>query len=70
MIDWDIRRAELGPKEARVEFLSCSLAKIPYFRAGLQGVLLGIGELFTKKIYVVEAPSPAPTTMVFRGSWV
>lgn len=62
---------KLGPKEARIEILSCTLASIPYFRAGLQGVLLGIGEMFAQRLYVREVPRvPNPTTIIFRASWV
>jgi hypothetical protein len=65
---------KLGPKEARIEMLGCTLAHIPYFRSGLQGVLLGIGELFSQRVYAREVPrvgnaTPA-TTVIFRGSWV
>jgi hypothetical protein len=62
---------KLGPKEARIEVLSCALATIPYFRVGLQGVLLGIGEMFCQRLYVREVPRvPNPTTIAFRASWV
>jgi hypothetical protein len=62
---------KLGPKEARIEVLSCTLASIPYFRVGLQGVLLGIGEMFSQRLYVREVRSvPDPTAIVFRASWV
>jgi hypothetical protein len=62
---------KLGPKEARMEIHGCGLAHIPYFRAGFQGVLLGVGELFTQRVYVREVPRPgSKTTLVFRSSWV
>ena len=62
---------KLGPKEARIEILSCTLASIPYFRVGLQGVLLGIGEMFSQRLYVREVPRvPSPTSIIFRASWV
>lgn len=65
---------KLGPKEARVEVLGCTLAHIPYFRTGLQGVLLGIGALFSQRVYVREVTrvgSGMPqTSIIFRGSWV
>jgi hypothetical protein len=62
---------KLGPKEARIEVHACTLASIPYFRVGLQGVLLGVGELFSQRVYVREVPRVAsPTTVVFRSSWV
>ena len=65
---------KLGPKEARIEVLGCTLAHIPYFRTGLQGVLLGIGELFSQRLFVREVTrvgSATPSTsIIFRGSWV
>ncbi len=62
---------KLGPKETRVEILGCSLASIPYFRNGLQGVLHGIGELFCQKLYVSEVTrASSESTIVYRGSWV
>jgi hypothetical protein len=61
---------KLGPKEARAEMLRCSLAHVGYFRAGLRGVILGIGEMFARTIYVNEVPSRERETIVFRGSWV
>lgn len=62
---------KVGPKEARIEVVSCSLAHISYFRTGLRGVLLGIGSVFTQKLYVNEVPSRStPDSIVFRGSWV
>jgi hypothetical protein len=62
---------KLGPKETRIEILGCALAHIPYFRTGLQGVLLGIGELFSQRVYVRElARLGGKTTIVFRASWV
>jgi len=62
---------KLGPKEARIEVLDCTLAHIPYFRTGLQGVLLGVGELFASRLYVREVPRVgSATTIHFRASWV
>jgi hypothetical protein len=62
---------KVGPKEARVEVVGCSLAPIPYFRNGLRGVVLGIGSAFTEKLYVTEiAHQRTPDTLVMRGAWV
>lgn len=61
---------KLGPKEARIEILGCALAPIPYFRVGLQGVLAGIAEMFSTRVYLREQRSNAPTTITFRASWV
>ncbi|HWL87140.1 MAG TPA: hypothetical protein VNO21_15150 [Polyangiaceae bacterium] len=60
-----------GPKEARLEVVGCTLAPIPYFRAGLLDIGLGLGKLFCDTMYVKEVPSRlAPTTIVYRASWV
>jgi hypothetical protein len=61
---------KIGPKEARIEFVGCSLAPIAYFRTGLRGVLLGVGSGFTNKLYVAEVPSPSPDSIRLRASWV
>lgn len=61
---------KLGPKEARIEILGCPMAHIPYFRVGLHGVLLGIGEMFSKRVYLREQRSKTPLTITFRASWV
>ncbi|WP_394825260.1 hypothetical protein [Pendulispora albinea] len=59
-----------GPKEARVEVLECALAAIPYFRAGLRDIGMGVGKLFCDVLYVKELPRRSPTTIVYRASWV
>jgi hypothetical protein len=62
---------KVGPKEARIEFHECTLAPIGYFRTGLRGVLLGVGEHFSQRLYVNEIPRVSSgTSVVFRGSWV
>jgi hypothetical protein len=61
---------KLGPKEARIELVGCTLAPIPYFRTGLRGVLLGVGSVFTDKLYINELRSPHADAIVLRGSWV
>jgi hypothetical protein len=62
---------KLGPKDARIEMIAGPLAGIGYFKNGLRGVLLGVGELFSSKVYVLEIPRLCnATTIVFRTSWV
>jgi len=62
---------KLGPKEARVEFVGCPIARVPYFRVGLQGVLLGVGEMFCERMYLQEIPALCTrSTLAFRGAWV
>jgi len=60
-----------GPKEARIEVLQCTLAHIPYFRAGLLDIGLGLGKLFCDTMYAKQAPTRGSvTTIVYRASWV
>jgi len=59
----------LGPKEAHIEVVHCTLASIPYFRTGLRGVLLGVGSAFSQKLYINELVRPTDA-MMFRASWV
>jgi len=59
-----------GPKEVYVELLGLTLAPIPYFRAAMRDVALGVGSMFCSTLYVKEVPSPEPTTLAFRASWV
>jgi hypothetical protein len=62
---------KIAEKEARVEIHECTLAPIGYFRTGLRGVLLGVGEHFSKKLYINEIPRVSSgTSVVFRASWV
>jgi len=60
----------LGPKEARIEFVGCELFDIPYFRHGLRGVLLSIGDLFARKGYIQDLPFRQPGEANFRAQWV
>ncbi len=61
---------KLGPKEARIEMLRCELAHVGYFRAGLRGVFLGLGEMFARTVYINEIATRDRDTILFRGSWV
>jgi hypothetical protein len=62
---------KLGPKEARIELVGCPIARVPYFRVAMQGVLLGIGEMFCEKLYINEVAGLCTrTTLGYRGSWV
>jgi len=61
---------KLGPKETRIEFVGCTLGHIPYFRAGLRGVLHSVGSAFTEKLYVSDLPSDSPDSIHFRAAWV
>jgi hypothetical protein len=45
---------KLGPKEARLEGYGAPIARIPYVRQGWRGMIAGLGELFSQKVYVTE----------------
>jgi hypothetical protein len=48
-----------GPKDARMRFAGMSLARIPYYRGALAGVIeIGL-QLFCTRAYVTDAPGPA-----------
>jgi hypothetical protein len=60
----------MGPKEARAEIVGCELLDIPYFRQGMRGVLLALGELFSRKSYVHESRSGRAGEAILRMQWV
>jgi hypothetical protein len=61
---------KLGPKEARFEVASCSLAGSSYWRHGLRGLLGAVSEPFARKVYLRDIPSlGTSTTCGFRISW-
>jgi hypothetical protein len=59
---------QLGPKEARVEMVGVSLARIDYFRVAKRGIIQAACQLFCKKSVVVEEPQLR--RLVYRVSWV
>jgi hypothetical protein len=61
---------KLGPKEARAEFVGFPLARVPYVRNGVGGILRGIAELVCKRVYVQQvADKCSATTLAYRLSW-
>jgi hypothetical protein len=60
----------LGPKEARAEFVGCTLLDVAYFRHAFRGVLLGIGAMFCQKPYVHDMPHRASGEASFHLQWV
>jgi hypothetical protein len=62
---------KLGPKEARLTMVGCTLCRFQYFRIGLRGVMERIGGQLSTRIYVTElARLASPTSLTFRLSWV
>jgi hypothetical protein len=61
----------LGPKEARLDFVSFPLAAIPYFRNGLRNSAKASLELFARTLYMREIPERTNAQAVsYRLSWV
>ena len=60
----------LGPKEARIDLVQCSLAEGRYFRNGVRGLLQTVLQLFCTRAYMHETPGTRqPGTMSTRASW-
>jgi hypothetical protein len=59
----------LGPKEARAEFVGCELFDIDYFRSAFRGVLLGMGQLFSRTPYVHDLSRRARAQGIFQLQW-
>jgi hypothetical protein len=62
---------KVGPKEALVCLVACSLADLRYFRVGLVGYYRAIARVVTSVAYAREVRTArAPGTLTFRLSWV
>jgi hypothetical protein len=63
---------QIGPKEARLEWVQQPLAKIPYFRAAFGSFAQAICGLFAQKLYVRELPrrKGQESEVAYRVSWV
>ncbi len=62
---------EIGPKEARLEWVQLPIATIPYARVAIGGFLGGIGGLFTTAMYVKDlAPTTTRPILTYNMSWV
>jgi hypothetical protein len=46
---------ETGPKDARVELHQCPLARYAYCRNGWRGIIAGMAEQVSRRVYVTEA---------------
>ncbi len=61
----------LGPKEARAEVVGFPLARIGYIQVAVGGIMRGVTELVTKRVYVRKvAALCSSTTLGYRLSWV
>lgn len=61
---------QTGPKDARVHHKGFAMVKIPYVRAGWEGMYLAGLRLVAKTVYVREAEHPTPDSVVYVISWV
>lgn len=61
---------EKGPKDAHVEISAQPLARSNYWRTGLRGILLTLGNALSEKAYVRELPRTAPDTAKYALAWV
>jgi hypothetical protein len=60
----------LGPMEARIDVVQCSLCESPYFRGALRGLIANLLGLFHARVYVHEMPSGRPRASVsYRVQW-
>lgn len=64
-----LRIVSLGPKDLRLELVTCSLARSRYYRAALRGVLVGVLELVASKAYAHEIGHPADDAVTMRAQW-
>jgi hypothetical protein len=62
---------KLGPKDARVSFVDCSLFGIPYFRIAFRGILIDITSLFCARAFVhdITRPTQRDTQSHYRFQW-
>ncbi|WP_394846861.1 hypothetical protein LZC95_05270 [Pendulispora brunnea] len=59
-----------GPKDARVEYVGCTLATIPYFRRAFLLLVTQIARMLRNVAYVREIPTREPTSIVHCLAWV
>ena len=71
-----VRVSELGPKDARLDLVQCSIAESPYFRYAMRGVVGAVLQMFCSRVYVQETSDPqhpqrarTPGTMSVRAQW-
>jgi len=66
-----VRARRLGPKEVRIEIVSCALFQTRYFRAACRGLTTSLFELTCQKAYVHEQALGDPqTSLTMRVQWV
>ena len=61
--------SRLGPKEARVELVQCSLVEVRYFRNAARGLLGAVIQLFCTRAYLQELAGRQRGTVIVRIQW-
>lgn len=61
----------MGEKDARIEFAGVSLARLEYFREGMNGIISAGLELTTRRVFVETRPGNyGPDSVSYRVSFV
>jgi hypothetical protein len=65
-----LRVLRIGPKEARIDLIQCSLTEGRYFRNAVRGLMGSVVQLFCERAYLQEPPGPrALGAMSLRAQW-
>lgn len=61
---------KLGPKDAQIDCFAVEVNDVRYFRNALRGLVIGVLELFTAKMYVKElSGAREPGSVHYRAQW-
>jgi len=61
---------EKGPKDAHVEILRQPLARSPYWRTGLRGIMQSLTGALSEKAYVRDLPGRGRDRVTYSVAWV
>jgi hypothetical protein len=65
-----IQVTKLGPKEARVELVGFPMARLVYIQNGVGGIMRGVTELVTKRVYATLLEKRCTrTSLTYQLSW-
>jgi hypothetical protein len=60
---------QVGPKDAHITIVQCSLFSSAYFRNGLRGLCASLTQLFCTRAYVTERSHASSGTLALRVQW-
>ncbi len=61
---------KVGPKEARIDILRCSLCEFRHFRNALRGLVMVLMDYFCSRSFVTELPGKRPdATAYYKLQW-